>query len=96
MIGGATPGYAGATPTPNALKTPDILNLTSNKLAQLRWEKELEERNRPFTDEELDGLLPGNEDGYEIMKAPEGYQPQMKGGAPLSARYRMPEEETYT
>ena len=41
MIGGATPGYAGATPTPNALKTPDILNLTSNKLAQLRWEKEL-------------------------------------------------------
>ena len=41
MIGGATPGYAGATPTPNALKTPDILNLTSSKLAQLRWEKEL-------------------------------------------------------
>lgn len=41
MIGGATPGYAGATPTPNNLKTPDILNLTSKKLEALRWEKEL-------------------------------------------------------
>jgi hypothetical protein len=51
MIGGATPGYAGATPTPNNLKTPDILNLNSSKLQQLRWEKELEERNRPYTDE---------------------------------------------
>jgi len=51
MIGGATPSYAGATPTPSGLKTPDILNLTGNKLAQLRWEKELEERNQPYTDE---------------------------------------------
>jgi hypothetical protein len=50
MIGGATPGYAGATPTPNNLKTPDILNLTSKKLEALRWEKELEERNRPYTE----------------------------------------------
>jgi len=39
MIGGATPSYAGATPTPNNLKTPDILNLNSSKLQQLRWEK---------------------------------------------------------
>ena len=37
MIGGATPGYAGSTPTPNNLKTPDILNLSSTKLQQLRW-----------------------------------------------------------
>ena len=37
MIGGATPGYVGATPTPNNLKTPDILNLASTKLQQLRW-----------------------------------------------------------
>jgi splicing factor 3B subunit 1 len=85
MIGGATPGYAGATPTPNNLKTPDILNMPGSKLQQLRWEKELEERNRPYTDEELDMLLPGNDDGYEILKPPENYQPQSKNGlAPTS------------
>ena len=70
MIGGATPSYTGATPTPNNLKTPDILNLNSSKLQQLRWEKELEERNRPYSEEELDMLLPGNDDGYEIVKQP--------------------------
>jgi len=41
MIGGATPGYSGATPTPNNLKTPDIINMPGSKLQQLRWEKEL-------------------------------------------------------
>jgi hypothetical protein len=30
-------------------------------------------------------LLPGNDDGYEILKPPEGYQPQSKTGmAPTS------------
>jgi hypothetical protein len=38
------------TPTPNNLKTPDLLGLAGGKLQQLRWEKELEERNRPFGD----------------------------------------------
>lgn len=91
MIGGATPGYAGMTPTPNNLKTPDLLGLAGGKLQQLRWEKELEERNRPFGDEELDMLLPGNDDGYEVLKAPENYQPQMKAGQ-TKREYRMPEE----
>ena len=57
---GQTPGYVGATPTPSHLKTPDILNqMTPAKLQSLRWKKELAERNRPYTDEELDLLLPG-------------------------------------
>lgn len=95
MIGGATPGYVGATPTPNNLKTPDILNLSSSKLQQLRWEKELQERNKPYTDEELDMLLPGNDDGYEILKQPENYQPQSKVGmAPQSEEYSLPSEST--
>lgn len=47
---GATPaGYIGMTPTPNQMKTPDVLNPT--KLMELRYLKELEERNRPYTDE---------------------------------------------
>lgn len=39
MNGGATPSYAGMTPTPNALKTPDILNMTPKKLELIRWER---------------------------------------------------------
>lgn len=39
-------------------------------------------------------LLPGNDDGYEILKPPENYNPQLKPGqAPLSQQYRMPEAE---
>jgi hypothetical protein len=29
------------TPTPNQLKTPDIMNMSSSKLAELRLQKEL-------------------------------------------------------
>jgi len=34
---------------------------------------EFEERNRPYTDEELNKLIPS--DGYEIIEPPEGYKP---------------------
>ena len=60
---GQTPLYPGATPTPGNLKTPDLLSMPA-KLKQLRWEKEFEERNKPYADEELDMLLPGEDDGY--------------------------------
>lgn len=37
-------------------------------------------------------LLPGNDDGYEILKVPENYQPQFKNGhTPATQQYRMPE-----
>ncbi|KAJ1641689.1 U2 snRNP component prp10, partial [Dispira simplex] len=38
-----------------------------------RWEKELDARNRPLTDAELDALLP--ETGYEILPPPASYVP---------------------
>ena len=39
------------------------------ELAQrLRWEAELEERNRPLTDEELDAMFPSQ--GYKILDPP--------------------------
>jgi hypothetical protein len=39
-------------------------------------------------------LLPGNEDGYEILKPPENYTPQSKSAQPsLSQQYKMPEGE---
>lgn len=39
-------------------------------------------------------LLPGNDDGYEILKPPENYTPQLKSGQPITQTYRMPEAET--
>jgi hypothetical protein len=34
-------------------------------------QSEIDERNRPLTDEELDEILPGEKDGYTIVIAPE-------------------------
>ena len=39
--------------------------LTPDKIQTLRLERELDERNRPLTDEELDQLLPSQ--GYEVI-----------------------------
>uniref|UniRef100_A0A368UH41 TOG domain-containing protein n=1 Tax=Glycine max TaxID=3847 RepID=A0A368UH41_SOYBN len=60
---GVTPvgGIELATPTPGALQgsiTPEQYNL-------LRWERDIEERNRPLTDEELDAMFP--QEGYKVL-----------------------------
>ena len=36
----------------------------------MRWEREIEERNRPLSDEELDAMLPST--GYKILEPPAG------------------------
>lgn len=46
--------------------------LTPAEQNRLRWERELDERNRPMTDDELDGLFPP---GYKILEPPPNYQP---------------------
>ncbi|XP_015893476.3 uncharacterized protein LOC107427607 [Ziziphus jujuba] len=70
---GVTPvgGVELATPTPGAINlrgpmTPEQYNL-------LRWEKDIEERNRPLTDEELDAMFP--QEGYKILEPPPTYVP---------------------
>ena len=70
---GVTPvgGVELATPTPGAINlrgaiTPEQYNL-------LRWEKDIEERNRPLTDEELDAMFP--QEGYKILDPPASYVP---------------------
>ncbi|XP_020083110.1 splicing factor 3B subunit 1 [Ananas comosus] len=70
---GVTPigGVDLATPTPNAINlrgpmTPEQYNL-------LRWERDIEERNRPLTDEELDAMFP--QEGYKILDPPASYVP---------------------
>ncbi|KAG9444264.1 hypothetical protein H6P81_015604 [Aristolochia fimbriata] len=70
---GVTPvgGVDLATPTPGAINlrgaiTPEQYNL-------LRWERDIEERNRPLTDEELDAMFP--QEGYVILPPPATYVP---------------------
>lgn len=70
---GVTPvgGIDLATPTPGAINlrgamTPEQYNL-------LRWERDIEERNRPLTDEELDAMFP--QEGYKILDPPASYVP---------------------
>ena len=71
--GGQTPNnYGGMTPTMTPgmmtpMGTPSMTNagLTPERIQMLRWEKEIDERNRPLTDEELDQFLPSV--GYEVF-----------------------------
>ncbi|KAJ3238536.1 Splicing factor 3B subunit 1 [Chytriomyces hyalinus] len=69
----ATPvGMAGMgmmTPTPGMMQIP----MTPEASNALRWEKELDARNRPMSDEELDSILP--EKGYKILEPPATYVP---------------------
>jgi len=47
--------------------------MTPEHLHALRLEKELDERNRPWTDEELDSMFP--KEGYKILETPADYVP---------------------
>ncbi|XP_072179032.1 splicing factor 3B subunit 1-like [Diadema setosum] len=71
MQSGVTPVGSKAaimnTPTPSALRI-----MTPEQLQAWRWEKEIDERNRPLSDEELDTLFP---EGYKVLQPPAGYVP---------------------
>eukprot|EP00271_Cylindrocystis_brebissonii_P023373 TRINITY_DN9672_c0_g1_i1.p1 TRINITY_DN9672_c0_g1~~TRINITY_DN9672_c0_g1_i1.p1 ORF type:complete len:1296 (+),score=272.86 TRINITY_DN9672_c0_g1_i1:282-4169(+) len=98
---GVTPlgGINMATPTPGqiALRAP----MTPEQYNMMRWEKDIEERNRPISDEELDTMFP--KEGYKILDPPSSYVPirtparkllatptPMAGATPL---YQIPEED---
>ena len=52
--------------TPGGMMTPGMTpGMTPERLKLLRWEKEVEDRNRPQTDEELNQVLPDK--GYEVI-----------------------------
>lgn len=54
------PGAMGMyTPSPGQL----FASMTPEQLQAYRWEKEIDERNRPLSDEELDSLFPP---GYKV------------------------------
>jgi splicing factor 3B subunit 1 len=57
------------------LQTPTVAQMvpmTPEQMQAQRWEREIDERNRPITDEELDELIPS---GYKILPPPDGYVP---------------------
>lgn len=53
-----------ATPTPGHLMT-----MTPEQLQAYRWEREIDERNRPLTDDELEAMFPP---GYKVLPPPAG------------------------
>ncbi|CAG8582736.1 9903_t:CDS:10 [Paraglomus brasilianum] len=64
----------GATPVGNlGLVTPTPGHLVPMTPEAQRWEKDLDARNRPLSDEELDTMFP--QTGYKILEPPSGYVP---------------------
>lgn len=75
----STSVLTGITPAVNlgtgVLETPmpQDGSIAPELLAASRWRADADVRNRPFTDEELDDLLPS--EGYAILEPPASYQP---------------------
>eukprot|EP00753_Platysulcus_tardus_P007812 PLAT15498.2.p1 GENE.PLAT15498.2~~PLAT15498.2.p1 ORF type:complete len:1244 (-),score=643.27 PLAT15498.2:82-3477(-) len=74
---GMTPGGVPLLATPGgvAMATPGA-GMTPEMASRMRWESELNDRNRWMSDEELDALFP--EVGYVILQPPAGYAPVRK------------------
>lgn len=63
-----------ATPMGNAgLATP--APQSQSAMIPTTFGTDISARNMPISDEELDMLLPGEEDGYKILQPPPGYEP---------------------
>ena len=78
---GATPSMmtpSGVTPVGQkamGMATPSpaqMMQMTPEQMQAYRWEREIDERNRPLTDEELDAMFPP---GYKVLQPPTGYIP---------------------
>lgn len=57
--------------TPVGGMTPG--GMTPGGMSVPYWQRDLFDRNRPMTDEELDQMLPSQ--GYEVINPPDGYIP---------------------
>ena len=100
-VGGATP-LVGVTPVGGAdLATPMTgqigIGVTPEQMNELRFQKEVDERNRPWADEELDALFPP--DGYEILEPPASYKPLVTRRLPVArlnirSRLKSPRRRT--
>jgi len=79
VAGSTTPvALMGATPVGDFMNvqtpTPSQIRLmTPEQVHSLRWERDVDERNRPLTDEELDAMFPA--EGYKVLDPPDSYKP---------------------
>jgi splicing factor 3B subunit 1 len=74
LPGNETPGATPAGKFAMGLMTPSYLgSMTPEMTQRLRWEAEVDERNRAMGDDELDAILPTT--GYRILEAPASYVP---------------------
>ena len=76
------------------------MQLSAEQWQTQRWEREVEQRNRALSDEELDSMMPV--EGYKVLEQPAGYAPMRTparklmatptpmGGTPM---YQIPEED---
>lgn len=77
--GAETPQIAAGMATPSAAQIAahqamqSNVPLTPEQYQMMRYQREIEERNRPQTDEELDELLPS--EGFKILEPPASYVP---------------------
>jgi splicing factor 3B subunit 1 len=76
---GFTPGMTPTIATPvgpraanMATPAPNQVPMTPEQMQAYRWEREIDERNRPLSDEELDAMFPP---GYKVLPPPASYIP---------------------
>jgi len=74
-MSGVGPGMATPMHLTSEQWKEKLASMTPEQLQNLRIEAEIAERNKPLTDEELDALLPGEKDGYQILIPPDSYKP---------------------
>jgi len=80
----APSGMFGATPMGAGMMTPNMaVPMTPEAMNAQRWEHEIDIRNRPLTDEDLDAMFPTA--GYRILEQPTTYQPIRTPGRKLTA-----------
>eukprot|EP00172_Hildenbrandia_rubra_P002139 Plantae.Rhodophyta-Hildenbrandia_rubra.ctg2816.p1 GENE.Plantae.Rhodophyta-Hildenbrandia_rubra.ctg2816~~Plantae.Rhodophyta-Hildenbrandia_rubra.ctg2816.p1 ORF type:complete len:1235 (+),score=221.06 Plantae.Rhodophyta-Hildenbrandia_rubra.ctg2816:2904-6608(+) len=69
-------GNALATPLTSAIPSAIPGSMTPELYHALRMQADIDERNRPMSDSELDEVLPS--EGYKILEVPSGYVPLRK------------------
>jgi splicing factor 3B subunit 1 len=85
VMSGATPlapgftpvgtGINMPTPSPSMMGTYGAVPMTPEQEQRMKWERELEERNRHLTDEDLDEMFK-NMPGFKVLDPPADYNPQ--------------------
>ncbi|KAF9581571.1 Splicing factor 3B subunit 1 [Lunasporangiospora selenospora] len=82
----APSGMFGATPigAGQGMVTPNVaVPMTPEAINAQRWEHEIDMRNRPLSDEDLNAMFPTT--GYRILEQPGNYQPIRTPGRKLTA-----------